>query len=470
MSSFQEKELAILRAAVDKAQEKAGKQLTNSDEVQKIIQIVENFLRKNKLVCYGGTAINNILPQQDQFYNKDIEIPDYDFFSPSALEDAKELADIYANAGYTDVEAKSGVHHSTYKVFVNFIPVADITALPKKLFKAVQKDSIKVGSILYAPPDYLRMAMYLELSRPKGDVSRWEKVLKRLTLLNKNYPMRNPRCNNTDFMRSFEGSKNDAKDIYFTVRDSIVDQGLVFFGGYASELYSRYMPKRERKVLQSRNPDFDALSTDPETSAIIIKERLQDQGFQYVKINKRQGVGEIISPHYEISVGVDTVCFLYKPLACHSFNVIRIGGKKVKVATIDTMLSLYLAFLYADRPYYDHNRIYCMSQYLFKVQQRNRLQQKGVLKRFSLQCIGKQSTLEDMRNEKTKMFNILKDKRGTREYEEWFLKYAPGIVMREKKEKREKAKKKRARTMKKNKEKERKTKTLKSNRFGAIEL
>ena len=470
MSSFEEKELAILRAAVDRAEEKAGKQLTNSDEVQKIILIVENFLRKKKLVCYGGTAINNILPQQDQFYNKDIEIPDYDFFSPTALDDAKELADIYANAGYTDVEAKSGVHHGTFKVFVNFIPVADITDLPKKLFKSVQKDSIKVSSILYAPPDYLRMAMYLELSRPKGDVSRWEKVLKRLTLLNKNYPMRNPRCNHIDFMRSFEGPENDAKDIYFTVRDSIVDQGLVFFGGYANELYSRYMPKRERKMLQGKNPDFDALSTDPETSAIIIKERLQDEGFQHVKINKRSGVGEIISPHYEISIGRDTVCFLYKPLACHSYNVIRIGGKKVKVATIDTMLSLYLAFLYADRPYYDHDRIYCMSQYLYKVQQRNRLQQKGVLKRFSLQCIGKQSTLEDMRNEKTKMFEMLKNKRGTREYDEWFLKYAPGVAKRERKEKREKAKKKRARTLKKKKGKKRKSKTLKRTKIGAIEL
>ena len=41
MASFEEKELAILRSAVDRAEAKAGKQLTNSDEVQKIIQIVE---------------------------------------------------------------------------------------------------------------------------------------------------------------------------------------------------------------------------------------------------------------------------------------------------------------------------------------------------------------------------------------------------------------------------------------------
>ena len=51
-------------------------------------------------------------------------------------------------------------------------------------------DAIQVANIFYCPPNYLRMAMYLELSRPDGDVSRWEKVLKRLTLLNKHYPMK----------------------------------------------------------------------------------------------------------------------------------------------------------------------------------------------------------------------------------------------------------------------------------------
>ena len=64
--------------------------------------------------------------------------------------------------------------------------------------------------------------------------------------------------------------------------------------------------------------------------------------------------------------------------------------------------------------------------YLFLVQSRNRLQQKGVLKRFSLQCIGTQPTLEDMRNEKSKKYEELKGKKGTKEYDEWFLRYAPG--------------------------------------------
>ena len=85
-----------------------------------IIRILENFMRRKTVVCYGGTAINNILPVTDQFYDKDVEIPDYDFFSPMALKHATELADIYANNNYESVEVRSGVHKETYKVFVNF--------------------------------------------------------------------------------------------------------------------------------------------------------------------------------------------------------------------------------------------------------------------------------------------------------------------------------------------------------------
>jgi hypothetical protein len=100
-------------------------------------------------------------------------------------------------------------------------------------------------------------------------------------------------------------------------------------------------------------------------------------------------------------------------------------AKNVRVATIDTMLSFYLAFLYADVNYYYKDRILCMAKFLFDVEQANRLEQKGVLKRFSIDCYGKQPTLESMRMEKSEMFEKLKNKKGTEEYERWFLKYSP---------------------------------------------
>ena len=91
--TFEEKELNILRNAVDKIEKKTGYTLINNPSVKTIIEIVEQFLRDRKRICYGGTAINNILPLEDQFYDKKVELPDYDFYSPDPLKDAKDLGD-----------------------------------------------------------------------------------------------------------------------------------------------------------------------------------------------------------------------------------------------------------------------------------------------------------------------------------------------------------------------------------------
>lgn len=426
-----DRELAALRKAVDAFQAEEGEKMMQSPEVQKIIQMVEAFLRKKRLICYGGTAINNVLPEESQFYDKRTELPDYDFFSPHAYDDAIALADLYAEEGYTQVEAKSGVHHGTYKVFVNFMPVADVTQLTPELFRALGSDpeTKTVDGIRYAPPNYLRMAMYLELSRPKGDISRWEKVLKRLALLNHHYPLKAKTCKASQFMREFEDAKSSERRVFHIVRDSIIEQGLVFFGGYAASLYSKHMSKTQQKLLKD-SPDFDVLSRDPKSSAQAIREKLIKEGLENVKILRKAGIGEIVAPHYEVSVGGEIVAFLYEPLACHSYNAIKIGSKTMKIATIDTMLSFYLAFLYAKRPYYDHDRLLCMAEYLFAVQTKNRYAQKGLLKRFTSSCYGVQRTLTDMRQEKSRAFDRLKSKRGSREWNEHFLNYVPELAKR----------------------------------------
>jgi hypothetical protein len=37
-------------------------------EIKKIMRIVKKFIQTNRVLCYGGTAINNILPKKEQFY------------------------------------------------------------------------------------------------------------------------------------------------------------------------------------------------------------------------------------------------------------------------------------------------------------------------------------------------------------------------------------------------------------------
>ena len=297
MTSVIDKEMTLLLDTVEKAENKYSTKLT--PKTIKIIKIVEKFISDNELICYGGIAINNILPKKAHFYSGS-EFPDYDFFSPNALMHAKKLANIYAKKGYVNVEAKSGVHYGTYKIFVNFLNIADITEIEPEYYTNLKKKAIKKDKILYSPPDFLRMSMYLELSRPMGDVSRWEKVLKRLILLNKHYPIKHPKCDALSFMRCFEsGNKEDRKDIYNIVKDSLIDQGVIFFGGYAATLYGRYMPIAERKAIEE-NPDFDVLSMDPERDAEMLKEGLDVKN---ITIEKQNEIGEIIVLGAKIGCG-----------------------------------------------------------------------------------------------------------------------------------------------------------------------
>ena len=366
--------------------------------------------------------------------------------------------------------------------------MADITFLPKELYNKIHEYAKQILGMFYSPPNFLRMLMYLELSRPEGNVSRWEKVLKRLTLLNKHYPLRIRDCAVDDIQRLFQyGSKKAMKskkvinsvnrhsdedeylriveeDIFHLVKDVFIASGCVFFGAFANRLYLKNFKKLRNKKIP-RVPDFDVLSEDPLATATILQERLKDIGIDDVSYDLKEGVGELIAPHYEVKIGDESVAFIFEPLACHSYNIVKFGGRNIRVATLDTMLSFYLAFIYVDREYFDPNRILCMSQFLFKVQQQNRLRQKGLLKRFSIDCYGRQETLERIRQEKSEAFSRLRNNRKSKEFEWWFLRYIPRDLDKSLKKAKPKNK---TRSKSKSKSKTKKNKTVKRGIFSDL--
>jgi len=411
--SFTDCELAILRTSVDTIEKREGQKLVHSPTITAVIQMVEKFIKQNKCIIYGGTAINNILPEKDQFYDYDYELPDYDFFSTEPMKLAKELADLFAKKGF-EVEAKAGVHHGTFKVFVDQLGVADITYLHPELYKMLSKSVIIKKGLMYAPANFLRQSMFLELSRPLGDVSRWEKVLKRLNALNKNYPLVRKHCK---VQRKMSSRRHEDK-LFHIIKQYFIKQNVVFIGGYANALYTTHTRSPQLENL----PDFDVLVNDPKETANHLIQVLKKHGYN-ATVKEHDEIGELVSTHYSVSVDDDYVAFLYKPVACHSYNEIKDGNRTIKVGTIDTLLSYYLAFMYADRDYFDENRLLCLSSTLFRVQQENRLAQKGLLKRFGIKCYGVQPTLKSIREEKSKLYETLDH--DSKEFQEHFLKYVP---------------------------------------------
>lgn len=451
-------ELAILQNAVSESEALEGVRQVNEPQIKKMLHILEKFLRKGKNICYGGIALNAVLPNKMKFYDFDSELPDYDFFSRDALKDAMDLCDLYHRAGFKNIEGRSGMNHGTFKVFVNYVAIADITQMDPVFFDNLLKESIKIKNIYYSSIHFLRMALYIELSRPKGDISRWEKVFKRLTLLNHYYPLKSEiPCELVNIQRSMtrvsviENSlknltreavsdknmqeklsktlkerKDEQTKIYRIVLDILIQKGVVFFGGYAASLYADRMPEEKRQWVQ-KIPDFDVLyDKNIEECAQAVAKGLRKAGYEGVKIIENPALGKYIPRNYQIVLfEKDTVCFIHETMACHSFNTISKGGKKIKVATIDTILSLYLAFLYSGKDYIYRERILCISQYLFEVEQQNRLEQTGILKRFTMDCIGKQKSLINILEEKSAKFEELKNQKTSLEYNSWFFKYNP---------------------------------------------
>lgn len=101
-----QKQLELLQNAVNEAQESIDFEQAHNPEILFALDLIETFLRKKKRVCYGGTAINAILPEKLQFYDEQKDLPDYDFFSPDPQEDIAELVLELKKAGFTDVSSE----------------------------------------------------------------------------------------------------------------------------------------------------------------------------------------------------------------------------------------------------------------------------------------------------------------------------------------------------------------------------
>jgi hypothetical protein len=86
-----------------------------------------------------------------------------------------------------------------------------------------------------------------------------------------------------------------------------------------------------------------------------------------------------------------------------------------------------------------------MSKFLFDVQQKNRLEQKGLLRRFSITCYGHQESVEEIRAHTAAKYKEIKQKGDKKEVDEWFLNYKPDEIKNKKIETGKKIHKKRKR-------------------------
>jgi hypothetical protein len=405
------------------AQDSIDKENATNPVVKNALSIVEQFIKTHRVMCYGGTAINNLLPKEDQFYDPEKDIPDYDFFSETPQVHAAALADKLTNEGFNSVEVKPGVHLGTFKVFSEYIGVADISHLDKPIFEKLWKNSIEKDNIHYVPPNFLRMSIYLELSRPKGDVSRWKKVYSRLVLLNKHYSVE---CPSTD------GAMNDlylVPDVKEDIETFLIKENIVLLGFNASILQQKPTDKWMLPLDVLVTPD----KRDETTKKFldIFEPKL---GFK-LKVKEVPPYGELIAAHTDIDdpKSGNTVIRIYETDACHSYHKAPSG---LMIASIPTLLQFFFAILYAPEHFLEEmpeQRFLCTAQRLVEMANDNLHRRYKLLT--PITCLGKQKSLVDMRVEKSELYERLSKNKSSPEFLEYFFTYVPTSLSRTQKAK-----------------------------------
>jgi hypothetical protein len=390
-----------LEAAAEKAGDLIKYEAAHNPEIQFAIDIVGNFLRKKGRVCYGGTAINAILPKGLRFYDPQQDLPDYDFFTPNAEKDIKDIVKELQQAGFPDVIERVGMHEGTHKILVNFVPIADISAIDETLYRVLYRRSMKRDGIHYADADFLRMLMYLELSRPRGDVKRWSKVFERLTLLNEAYPPKTCRT-------STEALVNRVTlplPIRKTLLDYIIQNKRVLMGAEVITMYD-WLISKSRKLTPTmswflkKSGMMVFLSPEAERDAYRLKEIFASDE---ITVKMQEAKGELVPERAIVSYRNMPFVEILQEVACHSYVSLELkGGETLLVASVETLLSLYYALMMFTK---DEKVLQfymsCLCQKLVEMNEvLNRKGGIGPIPAFAIECSGYQKGYATLLREK----------------------------------------------------------------------
>ena len=305
-----------------------------------------------------------------------------------------EIADKLFAAGIPDIQVKPGVHLGTFKVFADYTGVADVSEMSPQLFDRLWTEGYEKDGIHYVTPNFLRMSTYLELSRPEGDISRWNKVYKRMMLLNDKYPLK---C--------------------------------IKEGEHVEEALTAERKKDVLKILKSEEIvllGFNAVArhsskTRWTTPVSFLAERKTIEKLTRGQKTNVVAADAILPECTEVKESDGTIYRFYETRACHSYHETADG---IKVASIPTILQFYFAYVYSGVDEDTVQYILCVAQRLME------LAHHAQKRRFKLltptDCLGEQEDLHGMLREKTKLYSELSKNRNSTEFLTNFFSYSPG--------------------------------------------
>ena len=406
-------QLERLTELSEEAKKKVDFASAHDVNVLRSIEIVENFLRRRGRLCYGGQAINAHLPKKYKFYDPQYNIPDYDFFTPDQEADIQELGKDLRDAGFFEISDREGMHKGTKKLYVNYIPVADLTSIDPQLYELLSEREYKADGISYMDANTLRMLMYLELSRPKGEVERWSKVYERLLLLNEFAPVKPCRSYEKRVSRHLLSSKEIDSIMDFVIKEQRIFAGADLVGFYK---HSFGKTPNAKWLLNAQQPIY-FYTPELEADTKHFTYELQHSSNRRTYITKVEAKGGDLIPKMTIFLRNKTpFLVLMAETACYSYyNVPIKHDKYLRVATIDTLVTLFFGMALLKYKYMSLKATECLAKELVEISYRARNHPDTFPFPFiSLLCQGHQKGLPSLIREKVARIKLQRAEEKTR--------------------------------------------------------
>jgi hypothetical protein len=262
------------------------------------------------------------------------------------------------------------------------------------------------------------MLMHLELSRPRGEVRRWEKVFERLMLFNEYVPVVPCRA----FSRKkLSKSTLTLPQAQFVFR-FVIQQRRMIAGADLLPFYQQAVTKRISKlnwILGSTKPILFFSPEPVHDAGVLLTElgALSNKKIQ-TKIYRNQGLDLIPSIHV-LHHNHAPLVIIIEQSACHSYINLPIKDGTIlgnglvhnvlRVASMDTLITLYFTLGFVQSTFFDRGAMDCLANQLVDLSILARREpDKFIFPFVSIRCVGYQHGIASLIRAKLARMTIKK--------------------------------------------------------------
>ena len=175
------------------------KRFWNRPLIEKLLEIVVDFIKQEQLLIYGGQAIDFSLKLKGDTLYDQYETPDYDVYSPDNYNTAVKFCQMMVSLGFEKISMMPALHPQTIRIRYDVYFILDISNATSRMWSIFQNYDIRYDGIKFRHPYFQYIDLLLVFCQPfaKAKVEniyyRWEKDWARLHKLGELYPIDAPK-------------------------------------------------------------------------------------------------------------------------------------------------------------------------------------------------------------------------------------------------------------------------------------